>query len=101
MTLHFLRDIPHWGNVADEKAITLDGFSAYEGDCVTSNDEVLCLKGEGGTARVQEVYSRAPGKEVVFRGSVSNRLFSLMGSVQTPYNRASIMHEISSAFGWN
>ena len=49
----------------------------------------------------RETYTGAPGKEVVLPGSVSNRVFSAMGLVQMPFNSASIMHENSSAFGWN
>jgi hypothetical protein len=87
--------------MANEETFTFQGFAADQGDRVARKDEVACLDGRGGAARVRKTYAGAPGKEVVLPGSVSNRLFSAMGSMQTPFNSASIMHEMSSAFGWN
>ena len=56
MTLDCLRDLPHEGSVVDEATITFDGLSANEGDSVTGQDEMACLKGQGGTAWVWEAY---------------------------------------------
>ena len=49
------------------------------------------MEGGGRTTGVREPFDGAPGKEVVLTGSISNRLFSAVGSMQTPCYRASLM----------
>lgn len=96
-----LRDVPHEGGVADEETIAFYCLTPDERHHVAGQDEVPGLEGGGRAAGVGEPYARAPGEEVILPGSISNRLFSAMGLMQTPCNRASIMHEMSSALGWN
>ncbi len=87
--------------MANKAAFTYQGFTADQGDHAACKDEVACLERRGGAARVRKTYAGAPGKEVVLPGSVSNRLFRVMGLMQMPFNSACIMHEMRSAFGWN
>ncbi len=101
MATDSLRYVAHQGGMTDEESFPLQGFAADQGDRITCKDEVTRLEGRGRAAGVRETYAGAPGEEMVLPGSVSNRLFSAMGSMQTPFNSASIMHEMSSAFGWN
>jgi hypothetical protein len=93
--------ISHESGMTNEKTITFNGFAMNERDCIAGKDEVACLEGRGGATWVWQAYARAPGEEVVLPGSVSNHLFSTMGSVKATFDRASIMHETSLAFGRN
>ena len=77
-----LANMTHEGGMVDEESFAFDGLAMDERDSVTHQNKVSCLEGQGGTTRVRETYARTPGEEVILPGSVSNRLFSMMGSVQ-------------------
>ena len=100
MTLGGLVDVTHEGGMVDEETIAFYSFATDQRHCIAGQDEISCLEGRGRTAGVWEPYVGAPGKEVVLPGSISNRLFSMMGLMQMPCNRASVMHEINLALGW-
>jgi hypothetical protein len=79
----------------------------YAGDCAApdhgdgeaGNYPILTLQGQFGCARVQNTYVMAPGKEVNLRGSVSNCLLAMSGSMQASCNRMSTIDEVRVAFG--